>query len=172
MLAGRTKGVRTLVSIAAVVLVAGTLVGCDAAEKVTGPDPDKAADALASALATGNLSDVAFAGEETSEEVTADYTAVVEGLGDMKPTVTAGGVTEDGDKATATLAWVWPVAGDEWSYTTDVAMTKADDEWQTTWSRALVEPSLGKATVLDATPIAGARGDILGDDDIRPGHRP
>jgi cell division protein FtsI/penicillin-binding protein 2 len=158
--------VRTLVSIAAVVLVAGTLVGCDAAEKVTGPDPDKAADALASALATGNLSDVAFAGDETSEEATADYTAVVEGLGDMKPTVTAGGVTEDGDKATATLAWVWPVAGDEWSYTTDVAMTKADDEWQTTWSRALVEPSLGKATVLDATPIAGARGDILGDDDI------
>jgi cell division protein FtsI/penicillin-binding protein 2 len=158
--------VRSLVSIAAVVLVASALVGCDAAEKVTGPDADQAADALASALATGNLSDVAFAGEETSEEVTADYTAVVEGLGDMKPTVTAGGVTEDGDKATATLAWAWPVAGDEWSYTTDVAMTKADDEWQTTWSRALVEPSLGKATVLEATPIAAARGDILGDDDI------
>ena len=28
--------------------------------------------------------------------------------------------TEDGDTATATLAWAWPVAGDEWSYTTDV----------------------------------------------------
>jgi len=78
--------VRLLVSIAALALTTTTLVGCDAAEKVTGPDPDKAADALASALATGNLSDVAFAGDETSEEVTADYTAVVEGLGDMKRT--------------------------------------------------------------------------------------
>jgi len=157
--------VRTLVSIAAVVLAASALVGCDAAEKVTGPDADKAADALASALASGKLADVAFTGDQTPEQVTADYTAVVEGMGDLTPTVTAGGVSEDGDKATATLAWVWPVAGDEWSYTTDVAMTKADDEWQTTWSRALVEPSLGKATVLDATPIAGARGDILGDRD-------
>ena len=153
---------RLLVSIAAVALAASAVAGCDAAEKVTGPDPDKAADALASALASGDLSDVAFTGDQTPEQVTADYTAVVEGLGELTPTVTAGGVKEDGDKATVTLAWAWPVAGDEWSYTTDVAMTKADDEWQTTWSRELVEPSLGNATVLDATPIAGARGDILG----------
>jgi cell division protein FtsI/penicillin-binding protein 2 len=159
-------GVRSLVSIAAAVLAATALVGCDAAEKVTGPDPDKAADALASALASGSFADVAFTGDQTPEQVGADYTAVVEGLADslgsLTPTVTAGGVTEDGDKATATLAWVWPVAGDEWSYTTDVELTKADDEWQTTWARSLVEPSLRKATVLDATPIAGSRGDILG----------
>lgn len=112
MPADTTEGVRSLVSIAAVVLVASALAGCDAAEKVTGPDPDKAADALASALASGNLTDVAFTGDQTPEQVTTDYTAVVEGMGDLTPTVTAGGVKEDGDKATATLAWVWPVAGD------------------------------------------------------------
>lgn len=157
---------RSLLSIAAAVLAATALVGCDAAEKVSGPDPDEAADALAAALASGSFADVPFTGEQTPEQVTTDYAAVVEGLasssGSLKPAVTAGGVTEDGNQATATLAWAWPVAGDEWSYTTDVVLTKADDEWQTTWDRSLVEPSLGAATVLDATPIQGARGDILG----------
>ncbi|GAA1777678.1 penicillin-binding transpeptidase domain-containing protein [Nocardioides hankookensis] len=153
---------RPLVSIAAVVLVSSVLVGCDAKDKVTGPDPDKAADALAAALATGDFADVALADDQTPTAVDADYAEVVDGLGDLTPTVTAGGVEEDGDTATATLAWVWPVAGDEWSYTTDVTMTKVDDEWQVPWSRALVEPSLRKATVLDATPIGGSRGDIIG----------
>ncbi|KQW47721.1 penicillin-binding protein [Nocardioides sp. Root1257] len=153
---------RPLVSIAALVLFAGALAGCDAKDKVTGPDPDKAADALAAALATGDFADVAFTDDQTPTAVGADYAEVVDGLGDLTPTVTAGGVEEDGDSATATLAWVWPVGGDEWSYTTDVTMTKFDDEWQVPWSRALVEPSLRKATVLDATPIAGRRGDIVG----------
>ncbi|MFC6343843.1 NTF2-like N-terminal transpeptidase domain-containing protein, partial [Nocardioides hankookensis] len=153
---------RPLVSIAAVVLVSSVLVGCDAKDKVTGPDPDKAADALAAALATGDFADVALADDQTPTAVDADYAEVVDDLGDLTPTVTAGGVEENGDTATATLAWVWPVAGDEWSYTTDVTMTKVDDEWQVPWSRALVEPSLRKATVLDATPIGGSRGDIIG----------
>lgn len=154
---------RLLVSIAAAVLSATALVGCDgAADKVTGPDPDKAADTLAAALASGDFADVAFTGEDTPALVSADYAEVVDGMGDLEPTVTAGGVVEKGSTASATLAWVWPVADDEWSYTTDVELTKADDEWQTTWSRALVEPSLRKATVLDITPIGGPRGLILG----------
>ncbi|GAA4705991.1 penicillin-binding transpeptidase domain-containing protein [Nocardioides conyzicola] len=153
---------RLLVSIAATVLSVTALVGCDGADKATGPDPDKAADALASALESGDFADVAFTGEQTPDLVAADYAEVVDGMGDLEPTVTAGGVSERGGTATATLAWVWPVADDEWSYTTDVKLTKADDEWQTTWSRALVEPSLRKATVLDITPIGGPRGLILG----------
>jgi cell division protein FtsI/penicillin-binding protein 2 len=156
--------VRFLVSIAAALLVVTSLVGCDATKKVTdpGPDPDEAADSLATALGSGSFADIAFAGDQTPTTVAADYAAVVEGLGDLKPTVTAGGVVEHGDTATAKLAWVWPIGDDEWSYTTDVELTKADDEWQTTWSRALVEPSLRAATVLDATPISGARGLVLG----------
>jgi len=157
-----TVGVRLLVSIAALALTATALAGCDAKDAVTGPNPDKAADALAAALATGDFRDVAFTDDELPTAVDDDYAEVVDGLGDLTPTVSAGGVTEDGDTATATLAWVWPIAGGEWSYTTDLRLTKADDEWQTTWSRALVEPSLRKATVLDATPVAGSRGDIIG----------
>ncbi len=155
---------RSLVPIAAALLVATSLMGCDAAKEAAdpGPDPDQAADALAAAMVSGDFTDVALAGGQTPSEVGADYAAVVKGMGDLEPTVTAGGVEEDGDAATATLAWVWPIAGDEWSYTTDVDLTKADDEWQATWSRALVEPSLRKATVLDATSIGGARGLILG----------
>ncbi|WP_036507239.1 penicillin-binding transpeptidase domain-containing protein [Nocardioides sp. URHA0020] len=154
---------RLLVSIAAAVLAASVLVGCDdPTEKVSGPDPDRAADTLAAALVSGDFTEVGFTGDQTPTQVAADYDAVVSGLGDLKPSVTAGGVQESGDTATATLAWVWPISDDEWSYTTDVELTKVDDEWQTTWSRALVEPSLRKATVLDATTIAGARGLILG----------
>jgi len=154
--------VRSLVSIVAVVLAASSLVACDAAEKAMGPDPDRAADALATALESGEFGDVAFAGATTPAEAQADYEATVERMAPLMPTVTAGGVQEDGDTATATLAWVWPVADDEWSYTTDVELTKADDEWQTTWARALIEPTLRKATVLDATPVRGPRGLILG----------
>jgi cell division protein FtsI/penicillin-binding protein 2 len=163
-------GVRLLVSLAALALTTSALVGCDAKDAVSGPDPDKAADTLAAALATGDFRDVAFTDDEVPTAVDVDYAEVVDGLADgvangsesVTPTVTAGGVKEDGDTATATLAWVWPIAGDEWSYTTDVTLTKADDEWRTTWSRALIEPSLRKATVLEATPVAGSRGDIVG----------
>ena len=68
------------------------------------------------------------------------------------------------DTATVSLRWSWPVASDEWSYTTDAVLTKIDDTWQATWSRDLIEPSLKKATVLDVTPIGGARGPIVGAD--------
>jgi hypothetical protein len=154
--------VRSLLSAAVLVLATGSLVACDAAEKVSGPDPGEAADTLAAALASGDFTEVALAGEQTAQQVGADYRAVVEGMGDLTPTVTAGAVQEEGDAASATLAWTWPVGGEEWSYTTDVALTKATDEWRVAWSRALVEPSLTDATVLDVTPIGGPRGLVLG----------
>jgi cell division protein FtsI/penicillin-binding protein 2 len=154
--------VRPLVSIAAAVLTASALTGCTGSDEPAGPDPDQAADALAAALASGDFADVAFAEDQTPTAVDADYAEVVDGLGDLTPTVTAGGVSDDGATATATLAWVWPIAGDEWSYTTDVEMKRVGDEWQVPWSRALIEPSLRQATVLDVTPVGGARGDILG----------
>nr|WP_157345327.1 penicillin-binding transpeptidase domain-containing protein [Nocardioides sp. MAH-18] len=140
----------------------GALTACDAADKVTGPDPDDAADTLALALVGGDFSDVALTSGQTVDEVATDYSTVVEGMGDLTPTVTAGGVEEDGETASATLAWTWPVGGEEWSYTAPVTMTKAGDEWQVEWSRALVEPSLREGSVLDVTPVAGDRGLILG----------
>ena len=48
--------------------------------------------------------------------------------------------TDDGESAaTATLSWTWPVAGEEWTYTTEAPLTKVDDEWQVAWSRELID---------------------------------
>ncbi|MEP9363100.1 penicillin-binding transpeptidase domain-containing protein [Nocardioides sp. CN2-186] len=158
---------RRLVSLAAaLVLPIAVLSACDSAEKVTGPDPDEAAQGLATAFGTGDFSDVAFT-DDTPETVTPEYAKVVAGMGsDVHPTVEAGDVEEDGDTATTTLTWTWPVGGREWTYTTDAELTKADDAWQVAWSRKLVEPTLGPGTVLDVTPVAGARGPIMGADGL------
>ena len=149
------------VSVALVLAVAG-LSACDPAEKkVTGPDPDDAVDTLTTALVSGDFTDVAFT-EGTPADVKTEYAEVVEGMGGIEPVIEADDADETDGKATATLRWTWPLAGDEWTYTSDVALTEADDEWQVAWTRKLVEPSLGSGVVLDVTPIGGARGDILG----------
>lgn len=153
---------RLAVCVAAVALVSAGLSACDAAEKVTGPDPGDTAEALAAALASGDFADVELT-EDTAAEAAAEYAKVVEGMGDVEPTVVAGEVEETTDgAATARLQWTWPVAGEEWTYTTEAPLTEAGDTYQVAWSRKLVEPSLGSGTVLDVTPIAGARGPILG----------
>ncbi|MGB0101176.1 MAG: NTF2-like N-terminal transpeptidase domain-containing protein, partial [Nocardioides sp.] len=153
---------RSLISAAVIVLaVTVTLSACDAAEQVTGPDPQEAADALAAGLANGDLSEVSFAGS-TPEEVTAELHAIVEGMGELEPVVEAGEVEEAGGIATTRLRWSWPVAGDEWSYETDVELTEADESWEVAWSRAVVEPHLREGSTLDVTPIGGARGPIMG----------
>ena len=150
----------------AFVLAAAGLSACDAAEKVSGPDADEAVGVLTSALVSGDFADVAFT-DQTPDDVTAEYASVVEGMGDGEPTVSADEAAESDGTATATLTWTWPVADNEWTYTTDAELTQADDEWQVAWSRELVEPSLAAETTLDVTPIAGARGPIVGADGIQ-----
>ncbi|WP_395658604.1 penicillin-binding transpeptidase domain-containing protein [Nocardioides sp.] len=152
---------RSLAAVVVLVLGTAALTACDPAEKVSGPDPDDAATALAAALTSGDFSDVAVAGA-TPEAVTKDYAQVVDGMGDVAPTVTSEGADETGGSATATLTWSWPLAGEEWTYTTEADLTEGDDAWEATWSRAVVEPSLQRASVLDATPIGATRGEILG----------
>ncbi len=151
---------------ASVLLVAGGATACssdDDPDEPSGADPSAAAEALAAALASGDFTDVPLT-ELTPQEVAADHALVVEGMGEFTPVVVAGEPEESGETATVALRWTWPVAGDEWSYSTGAVLTKVDDAWQATWSRDLVEPSLKKATVLDLTPIGGARGPIVGAD--------
>ncbi|GEP39958.1 cell division protein FtsI [Nocardioides psychrotolerans] len=131
-----------------------------------GPAPDEAAVALASALVSGELADVPFF-EQTSQQVSADYTEVVEGMGDLQPTVEAGEVDivseGGGDRAVATLTWSWPVLeGTEWTYDSEAGLALVGQEWQVLWARTVVEPSIAGATTLDLTPIRAARGDITG----------
>ncbi|MCD4533204.1 penicillin-binding protein [Nocardioides sp. cx-169] len=127
-----------------------------------GPDADEAVAALAGALGSGEFSDVAFT-QVTPQAVSADYAEVVEGMGEVEPTVEVGDVSAQSDTATATLTWSWPVTAEEsWTYDSEATLNLVDDAWQVVWSRELVEPSLGAATTLDLTPVRAARGDIVG----------
>ena len=84
------------------VLIAGLLVACDAAGSDSDDDagPDKAADALGAALASGEFADVEFS-DETPEAVAKQYQKIVEGMGDVTPTVEVGEVSESDGTATA-----------------------------------------------------------------------
>ena len=153
----------TPVLISALVLGGGAL-GCDSVDQVTGPDPADAAAALATALSSGRFTDVGFV-DGTPQQVRKDYAGIVEGMGDVQPTVTVGEVDESGaesGRATAPLSWTWPVAGEEWSYESSAELSRVDDEWQVRWDPAMVEPSLVDGVTLDATTVEPARGPILG----------
>lgn len=151
-------------------LLATSLVACSGDDE---PDPadageqaDGTAAALVEGLAGGDLSAVAFV-DATADEVGDDLAGVVEGMGELTPEVTLGEVTEDGDRATAEITWSWPLTDDEpWTYDSEVALTRVDDDWQVEWSHAVVQSTLNANSVLDTTPVAASRGDILGADGI------
>lgn len=144
------------------VILTGSLLGCDSAvEKITGPDPNVAAKDLASALASGDFAEVAFV-TDTPAEVTRSYDKTVEGMGELAPSVSSGDVSEDGNTATATLTWTWPVGGEDWTYDTEAALTQDGDTWRVDWTPAIIEPSLSDGVSLDLTPVAAKRGPIVG----------
>jgi cell division protein FtsI/penicillin-binding protein 2 len=153
-------GTRCL-SIVVVSMLVPALAGCGGGDQ--GPAPDATADALASALSSGDLSQVAFAGASDGE-VQREYAATVRGLGDAKPTVTVGSVSAGGDaSATATLDWSWPI-GSGWSYSTVAPLraTAGGDAWEVAWKPDIVEPSLKPGERLDVSTEPAKRADIVG----------
>ena len=92
---GRRRG-----GVLAAVLLVGSLAACDAVGQVSGPDPQDAAVRLATALASGTFTEVRFT-DATPADVTKAYAEVVDQMGDLEPSVTAGEVEESGDTATA-----------------------------------------------------------------------
>jgi cell division protein FtsI/penicillin-binding protein 2 len=52
---------------------------------------------------------------------------------------------------------------DSWAYETTVQLRRdGDDAWSVVWAPTVVEPSLGRNEVLDATTVPATRGEILG----------
>ncbi len=136
------------------------LAACTAAPEDSGPDPADAAATLADGLASGDLSDVAF----TAEGAQKSYDDVVDGLGEVTPTVAVDGVDEgeDGSTATATLGWSWPVSEQDWTYTSEAELRRSGEQWQVVWEPSLVEPSLHTGGTLSRQLAAAKRADILG----------
>ena len=142
-------------------LVAGLLTGCEAASNVGGPDPGDAADALAAGLASRELGEVVFT-DQAPANVSKAYAEVIDGLGEVDPQVEVIDIAESDSTATVSLGWTWPLAEQEWTYQSDAGLRLVEDEWQVEWQPAVVESSLKKDEVLDASTIAPERGQILG----------
>ncbi|CAB4717868.1 MAG: penicillin-binding protein [Actinobacteria bacterium] len=153
---------RVATALVALVVAVAALGGCDqVADQVSGPDPAPAMQALADGLAAGDLAEVPLVGGSAPRATTA-YAALVEGLGDVSPSVSAGEISEDGDTATGELGWTWVLDGQEWTYLTQVELTRDGDAWGVVWSPSVVESSLAEGEVLESTPIGARRGDVLG----------
>ena len=136
------------------------LSACDAVGQLSGPDPADTADELAAALTSGSFEALTFVDGDPAS-VAEQYAAIIEGLGELTPTVSATDVETDG-RTSALLTWSWPVGDREWTYETTAELTEAGDAWQVDWAPSIVEPSLTDGATLDASPIAAARGRILG----------
>ena len=153
-------------------LLTPVLTGCDSVAEITGPDPADAAESLAAGLSDGTspgaFADVEFA-DQTPEQVGQVYTDTVEGLGDLRPSVTVGDVSESesADTASAVLSWSWPVGDREWSYQTEAPMALAGDAWQVQWSPGIIVPGLTDGAVLDTTTIGARRGPVVGADGMK-----
>lgn len=147
-----------------------SLVGCSSGSSSETPDvPDSAdaAAALATALATGDLGGLGSSGflDLAPEQAQASYDAAVGELGELTPAVAVRGVSDDpgdADRATATLAWSWPVGPEGWTYETEVPLTLSGATWSARWSPAVLAPGLAEGESLALGSLTPARGDVLG----------
>ena len=152
---------------ASLAVAALLLAGCTS---TPGPDPDDAgaqaaADALAAALADGDVTPVAFAGT-TGADVEAQLEPLVAGMGPVAPAVSAGPVSTDGDTARSTLSyrWTFPGVPTPWSYETPAELVREAGTWKARWQPTLLEPSLDGAHRLSQRRLYPERGEILGED--------
>jgi cell division protein FtsI/penicillin-binding protein 2 len=122
-------------------------------------DAEPVAQALADGLAAGDLSKVGLADPTGVEK---QYDEIVDGMGELTPRVELVEVAEEGEAATATLGWSWPISEQDWTYTTTADLRRVDDEWVAEWAPSIVEPSLRRGGQLELTGVTAERGEILG----------
>lgn len=156
--------VRTTAAYSALVLGIAGLSACSGDAEDAGSDPGDVAGSLASALSDGDVSRIGFDGI-SGDEAQRDLDRTLSGMGDERPTVAVGDVTEDGRTATATLNVSWSLGdeGDaEWSYETEATLHESGDTWRPEWSHALLAEGLRDGERLSLVRTTGDRGDILG----------
>src|SRR5690625_1277997 len=143
-----------------------TLVGLAACSGDSDDDPKPAAEDLAKGLSDGDIGELTFA-ELSGEKAQKQLEKTLSGVGDHRPEVTVGDVSEDEDTATATLQSSWKFEDPEadWSYETEVTLTRDGDDWVPEWDRAVVAPKLGPNEHLSLTGEPADRGPVLDRDD-------
>lgn len=158
---------RVLASAALFSLVPLAACSSDPDPADAGQEADSTAAALVEGLEAGDLGAVPLL-EGTPGRANRDLASVVEGMGEVVPGIALAGLREDGDVATATLTWTWPLtATDTWAYDSEAVLERDPDaadgvQWRVDWDHSVVEPSLNAASVLELTQARSARADILG----------
>ncbi|WP_313813344.1 penicillin-binding transpeptidase domain-containing protein [Glutamicibacter sp.] len=160
---------RKVVAVSIASLVAGGLSACSAAPV----DPSGSADALVSALNSGDFSAVSFT--DTDASVAAEEMKTAFGkLGDMdhKSTLSEVAIDEaeqDGVKtATATINTVWDVdaSDNDFSYQTKAVWEYDEDgkTWQLRFTPSVLAPELAEGDYLAASFVPAQRGNITDGD--------
>jgi cell division protein FtsI/penicillin-binding protein 2 len=155
-----------LTALIAVLLV---VAGCTADRPTPTPtptadSPDGVAAALAAGLSRKDVSQVEFVGA-TGTVINQQLQALVAGMGPLKPAVTVGSVTRQGNAATATLnvVWTFPGVGAPWSYATIAPLAQDAGHWKATWQPSVVQPQLDGAHRLSQHRLYPKRGELLGE---------
>jgi cell division protein FtsI/penicillin-binding protein 2 len=136
-------------------LVAGGLTAC-------GDPPDDAFAAFVKGLGTGDTGGVKVTTSSGQPVTRATLTALEGDLAGRKPQVRVSGINEDGDHATATLTYRWPIAqGATWEYKSVVKAKQADDKWTILFDPSALHPDLQAGDHLAMKRTPADRGAIL-----------
>jgi cell division protein FtsI/penicillin-binding protein 2 len=143
-------------------ILGAVLVACDDGRG----GAESAAKQLASAISSLDVGSVAFEGRDpaVAKQQVQD---VFKGLDPVKPTVEAGGLTLDGDTATAPLNYTWRIGAGDWKYTVSAKFKKSGDRWLTVWDPAILVPGLADNEILSKGTQSPQRADILGAGDAK-----
>ena len=148
------------------------IAGCSSAP----PDPEPAAQSLAAALSTLDVSGVGFVGQSASA-VQDDLDSAVAGMSGATLVATVADTTidetPDEPEVSATLEMSWDLDGDgpgtqTWVYETQALLATGDEEseqdWQVLWDRSVLHPDLSGTSVLSLTRNQAQRADVVGAD--------
>ncbi|WP_194793063.1 penicillin-binding transpeptidase domain-containing protein [Raineyella fluvialis] len=115
--------------------------------------------ALEHGLESGNL-----AGLRTSNgtDPGADLNALTSGMDGVRPQVTPGRISVNGQKATVPLTYDWAFPAGTWHYDATATYSRTGGKWALDWAPTTVHPSLSATTRLVHRRTQATRGQILG----------
>lgn len=152
---------RALLCALLIALVAPVLSACIP----SGPKPDDAAAKLVDAINSGKIADAPLTGGTGSAST--QFAEILDAMKPYVPVASAGPVKENDGDASATLNLAWRDGQGEdlgWSYSTEVPLTKGDEQWSADWSPSILISGLQDDQMLRLEREFPERADILGAD--------
>ena len=154
---------RTVSLVLSAALLSAALTSCDSGSQAAAK---AAADQVSKALSSLDVSQAPLKGTDAAA-AQGQLKAIVAGLGDVKPTVSAGEANTSNGSTTVPLDFKWQLSGREWHYTTTARVAQDGGRWAVEWAPGLVAPGLQAGEVLVAETQAPVRADILGARDAK-----